>query len=114
MVISDRYEAPSFYAGGNTVAIGETDIWNEFFAETIDWKDGWKTYWDFAHSNFSPGTDFDPAVSKVELQIFHAGNGNRYNGAKCLRTTWPCGGFCCRYRVLKIHSIRQAYSNHYM
>ena len=81
--MSDRYQAPSFYTGGKTVAIGETDIWNEVFAEEIDWRNGWKSYWDYAADNFSDGTDYDSQVPKVELQIFHE-SGHKSNVATAL------------------------------
>ena len=81
--MSDKYQAPSFYTGGKTVAIGETDIWNEVFAEEIDWRNGWKSYWDYAADNFSDGTDYDSQVPKVELQIFHE-SGHKSNIATAL------------------------------
>jgi hypothetical protein len=83
MLMSDKYQAPSFYTGGKTVAIGETDIWNEVFAEEIDWRNGWKSYWDYAADNFSDGTDYDSQVPKVELQIFHE-SGHKSNIATAL------------------------------
>ena len=83
--MSDRYTAPAFYNAGKTVGIGDTDIWNNIFPDNgVDWKNGWKMYWDHAGSRYGAGTDYDPAIPKVELQVFHE-NGHKSN----LATAFP-------------------------